>query len=51
MHAKRHTNTVTRWKTVKQTAWAEVYLIMLVTCAPTGGHAAEVGLPAGGSGQ
>jgi len=30
---------------------AGLTLITLVTSAPTGGHAAEVGQPAGGSGQ
>ena len=42
---------IQRWKRDEQTAWTEVYLKTLVTSAPTGGHAAEVGLPAGGTDQ
>ena len=36
---------------LKHTPWVQVYLITLVTSAPTGGHAAGEGQPAGGSGQ
>ena len=52
MHAKRHTNT---GQGAKQTrtppGFRSLPYNVGVTSAPTGGHAAEVGLAAGGSGQ